>query len=62
MPSHFPRIVMKFAGWWRSQVGAQPPKEGPPAMKAGGQIMTVQVIEKIGGREGIRTPDPCLQS
>jgi len=53
---------MKFAGWWRSQVGAQPPKEGPPAMKAGGQIMTVQVIEKIGGREGIRTPDPCLQS
>jgi hypothetical protein len=25
-------------------------------MKAGGQMTTVQVIEKMGGREGIRTP------
>ena len=27
-------------------------------MKAGGQMTTVQVIEKMGGREGIRTTAP----
>jgi len=27
-------------------------------MKAGGQMTTVQVIEKMGGREGIRTSAP----
>jgi hypothetical protein len=35
-------------------------KEGPPAMKAGGQITTVQVIEKVGGRDRDRTGDPLL--
>ena len=36
------------------------PKEGPPAMKAGGQKTTVQVIEKVGGRDRDRTGDPLL--
>ena len=42
------------------QVGAQPPKEGPPAVKASGQITTIQVIERIGGRDRDRTGDPLL--
>ncbi len=29
-------------------------------MKAGGQITTMQVIEKIGGRDRDRTGDPLL--
>ena len=35
-------------------------KEGSPAMKAGGQKTTVQVIEKVGGRDRDRTGDPLL--